>query len=615
MSQPQSSELPGGSERPPPQARCLTDDYLQRQRLGMQDSPYIFSGPVLTSPDWPPHTPRLLRDAILVTEANSSGPFISSSAGVKNVLNRIATLCTDTQHPNLYLDLEGNSHKRTGTISILQLYVEPLNEVYLFDINALGASAISTSTDEALCLKNMLQDGKIKKAFFDPRQVSAALYALYGIKLQGVIDVQVMHCAVTDPTKCVLSFKKCIAELPLKDEELHAVKEVKDKGHSLYKDNDGAVFDERPLPIQLLQYCIEDVVLLAALYKQCEPKMTPNLWHNCNNVFRIRLETSLAPNCDVNPKSSKYPWSLHEKGNLKGLPMHDTIDWYPSGENTALDLRSSSGWTPDRASRQKRDDQKTEESGRSSPTVLNTSPASRNSQQKQGHTMMQGGACETRNFTDGDEDSGYDFEDCLLMGRSLPTQGNRLNSAFDLEMSLFEEATDASAQRARAQTSFNSSDPLNSSFFNLSISSISETPQMLPPHPSGPSQSNLSPLAASFHPQHGTDDGNISGSSVNQALKFSYYPGQTRMLDSSFDQSMIRAPTPQPDFSHPSPERRVSLTRRPAAMDGIAQAFRDEQLYSDTASLDTGGVLTSSSSSAGSGGSDQVSDSSSLING
>ena len=543
----------------------------------------------MTLPDWPPHTPRLLRNSILVTEANSESQFISSSAGVKNVLNRIAGLRTETQHPNLYLGLEGDSHDRTGTISIFQLYVEPLNEVYLFDISALGVAAFATSTNEALCLKNVLQDGNIKKAFFDPRQDSAVLYTSYGIKLQGVIDVQVMHCAVTDPTKCVLSFQKCVAELPFKDEELQAVKKVKDKGHSLYKDDDGAVFDERPLPLKLLQYCIEDVVLLAVLYKQCERKMTPNLWHNCNNAFHIRIEMSLAPDYGSSPKSSKCPWALHKRGNMKGLPMHDTINWDPTTEDTALRPGNFQGdQTPDCAARQKQDEQKREENVSASPTVVNISPASRSGQQKQGPIMRQLSAFEGVKFTgDYAEDSRHGFEDSLLMGKSLPAQGSRLTSASDLEMCLVEEATDARAQRARAQTSFNSSDPVSNSFFNLSLT---QPPPTLPAPQ--PCLSDLSSLA-SFHPQQST----MLDSSFNPFLTSSYYPGQTRVLDSSFDQSTIRAPTPQPDFSHPSPERRVSVTRRPAAMDGIAQAFRDEQLYSDTASFSTGGMLTDSSSS------------------
>ena len=449
----------------------------------------------------------------------------------------------------------------------------------------------------------MLQDEKIKKAFFDPRQDSATLYALYEIKLQGIIDVQVMHCATTDPTKCVLSFKECAAELPFKDEELHAVNEVKDKGHSLYKEHGGTIFDERPLPLNLLQYCIENVVLLTALYRQCEPKMTPNLWHNCNNVFHIRLETSLAPDFEVNPKSSECLWALHKKANLKGLPMHDTIDWDTTGEDTALGLGNAVDRTPDHANRQKQDAQKRQKNIQTRPTVVNTSPASRSSQQKQGTTMNQGRVSERGNFTEGDdEDLGYYFEDSLLMGKSLPTQGNRFASASDFEISLVEEAADTRAQRARAQTSINSSDPLNSSFFNLSIS---EPLQMLPAYPQQPI---LSPLAQFFHAQQETmlspQQDTMPGTGSNQSLT-SYYPGQTRMLDSSFDQSIIRAPTPQPDFSHPSPERRVSVTRRPAAMDGIAQAFRDEQLYSDTASFNTGGMLTSSSSSGGSGGPDE----------
>lgn len=150
------------------------------------------------------------------------------------------------------------------------------------------------------------------------------------------------------------------------------------------------------------------------------------------------------------------------------------------------------------------------------------------------------------------------------MGRSIPTQGNRFASASDLKLPLVEEADDVRAQRAIAQTRFNSSDPLNSSFFNLSIP---EPPQMLP---ACPPQSTLSPLAQFFLSQQETMPGpqqdTMPNSSSNQSLISSYYPGQTRMLDSSFDQSIPRAPTPQPDFSQPSAERRVSVTRRPAAM-------------------------------------------------
>lgn len=122
--------------------------------------------------------------------------------------------------------------------------------------------------------------------------------------------------------------------------------------------------------------------------------MTPNLWHNCNNVFHIRLETTLAPDFDVIPKSGKCPWALHKKENLKGLPMHEMVDWDTTKKDRAPGLGNAVDRTSDHANCQKQNKQKRPENIQASPAVVNTSPVSRSSQQKPGSTMRHGGASE-----------------------------------------------------------------------------------------------------------------------------------------------------------------------------------------------------------------------------
>ena len=100
--------------------------------------------------------------------------------------------------PTMYIDLEGVNLCREGSISILTLLIDtgtPTVSVYLIDVHTLGAQAFNTAGVEGKTLRDILQDEKIPKVFFDVRNDSDALFAHFGVALQGIEDVQLMESA------------------------------------------------------------------------------------------------------------------------------------------------------------------------------------------------------------------------------------------------------------------------------------------------------------------------------------------------------------------------------------------------------------------------------------
>lgn len=105
--------------------------------------------------------------------------------------------------PTMYIDLEGIDLCREGSLSILTLLIDtgtPTRRVHLIDVHILGAQAFNTSGVKGKTLKDILQNDKIPKVFFDVRNDSDALFAHFGVALQGVEDVQLMESATRRTT-------------------------------------------------------------------------------------------------------------------------------------------------------------------------------------------------------------------------------------------------------------------------------------------------------------------------------------------------------------------------------------------------------------------------------
>ena len=196
--------------------------------------------------------------------------MVSTTEAIADML--ITLIALPKSPPSLFLDLEGDNLSRFGSISIIQIFAEPNNHVYLVDIHTLGAAAFTTpATAGGTTLKTLLEDISIPKVFFDVRNDSDALFFHYQIELRGVEDVQLMENATRPPghKRLLNGLKKCIEwDAPISDEEKKVWRVIKDKGETLYHPKNGgsyAMFNARPLAPDITAYCVNDVKLLPQL--------------------------------------------------------------------------------------------------------------------------------------------------------------------------------------------------------------------------------------------------------------------------------------------------------------------------------------------------------------
>lgn len=119
-------------------------------------------------------------------------------------------------------------------------------------------------------MKGILEFSKILKVFFDVRDDSDALYAHYGIKLNGIIDVQLMESAnrsTTNSRRFLCGLTKCV-EAVLHGQERLQGRLRKDTGERLWnpeKRGSYSVFNTRPLSKEIHAYCIGNVKHLPAV--------------------------------------------------------------------------------------------------------------------------------------------------------------------------------------------------------------------------------------------------------------------------------------------------------------------------------------------------------------
>lgn len=230
---------------------------------------------------------------------NSSNPiFINTIQDVAKMVDSIQEL--PTQPPSIYVDLEGVNLCRHGIISILQLYIHPLQRVYLVDVLTLKDKSFATRGQSGYSLKDILESRAIPKVFFDVRNDSDALYYHFKIKLQGIVDLQLMELAARNmPGKYVSGLAKCIdRDAPLTDHERRDWMQIKDKGQRLFKPENGgsySVFNERPLRRDISLYCAQDVQILPRLWAHYSRKIAPSWMQAVIGTSRRRVEESQKP--------------------------------------------------------------------------------------------------------------------------------------------------------------------------------------------------------------------------------------------------------------------------------------------------------------------------------
>ncbi|EON61899.1 hypothetical protein W97_01117 [Coniosporium apollinis CBS 100218] len=198
--------------------------------------------------------------------------------------------------PALYIDCEGVNLSRSGTLSIFEVMSVLENHVYVFDVHVLGKKAFETAGVNGVTLKKILEDPGIGIAFFDVRNDSDALHHHFGIKLQGVQDIQLMELATRrGGIDYVHGLKRCIEEVTIHSElswgERSVFMQVKSAGRQALG-GDYRVFAERPLKEMLVMYCIVDVALLPMIWTDYSWMVSKEGWAKVLEVSATRVAES-----------------------------------------------------------------------------------------------------------------------------------------------------------------------------------------------------------------------------------------------------------------------------------------------------------------------------------
>lgn len=229
--------------------------------------------------------------------------LIDQTNEVTALLDRL-TAADISSHP-IYIDLEGVNLSRNGSISLIQLYVPHVGQVQILDVHRMGARTFSTTSARGVSLKSLLESKERKKYFFDVRNDSDALNSLFGIRLAGVTDVQLLELACRKAPRVTLSgLARCIEQdsgLPCKvRKDWESTKAQVKRKFNPEASGTGEVFNERPLPEDLLRYCAGDVQFLPVLASKYQARLSPAWPKKVAQETTRRLEESWGP--DYQPK-------------------------------------------------------------------------------------------------------------------------------------------------------------------------------------------------------------------------------------------------------------------------------------------------------------------------
>jgi exonuclease 3'-5' domain-containing protein 1 len=269
--------------------------------------------------------------------------------------------------PTMYLDLEGVNLCREGSLSILTLLIDtgiPTKRVCLIDVHTLGEPAFTTAGAKGTTLQDILQDATIPKVFFDVRNDSDALFAHFGVALQGAEDVQLMESAARKTTtsrEFLNGLASCVRDyLGFGGGRLAGWKLAKEKGERLFKREHGGsyeVFNRRPMPEDIIAYCVGDVQYL--------PELRAKFWaYRWRDLVEGECKKRVAASqrSDYRPHGEGRaiaPWS--EEQNMALDQWHnppcdlgwscesdededDGDDWYDDGPTSCRDIIDTCDW-------------------------------------------------------------------------------------------------------------------------------------------------------------------------------------------------------------------------------------------------------------------------------
>jgi len=173
----------------------------------------------------------------------------------------------------------------------------PNPTVYLVDVHTLQHKAFETSNGNGHSFQSILESPDVPKVLFDVRNDSDTLFSLFRVKLQCLVDLQILEFATRQPRgKFVYGLAKCIEnESLLLDLFSKDWNKVKEEGRKLFTPGKGGryqVFNERPLPKAHVDYCEQDVLLMLGLLGLYAQRLNPGWAKQRQATIDARIDLS-----------------------------------------------------------------------------------------------------------------------------------------------------------------------------------------------------------------------------------------------------------------------------------------------------------------------------------
>lgn len=249
--------------------------------------------------------------------------MVDTPAAIRSLVDILAPL--EQSLGSICLDLEGINLSRYGSVSLLQIFVPSCQQPFIVDVHTLGVQAFNTSSSEGKTMKDVLESKIIKKHLFDARNDSDALYALFGVRLAGVVDIQLLELASRRGAKhIVCGLAACVEqEQALPTLALSQWQSTKKEVGKMFDPKLGGsyeIFNKRPLPQILIEYCIGDVQVLTILTTIYQSRLNDHWSEEVLAETEKRLEDSRSPDYQPRGKQKIFGprhWRYPRKGGTK----------------------------------------------------------------------------------------------------------------------------------------------------------------------------------------------------------------------------------------------------------------------------------------------------------
>lgn len=220
--------------------------------------------------------------------------LVDSFGKLVRLLQHLEQACNPYYHNGhnhfLAVDFEGVKLCRNGPLCLVQLTCsdDPML-VYVLDVHVLGKRAFSLHTQAGTSMKGLLENERVLKVWFDPRNDIDALFHQFDIFPRGIFDLQLAEVAVRRSrglqVNYVQGLGKCLGQCEaLSTEQKTFAEKINGLGKALFEPSYGgdyAVFQKRPLDPVILVYAAHDARHMLALYEQYSVTLgSPQAGHN-----------------------------------------------------------------------------------------------------------------------------------------------------------------------------------------------------------------------------------------------------------------------------------------------------------------------------------------------